>query len=250
MDMLLGLIGTFGFLLALVGLIAGKFLWMKSRKQAAISLAIFFVLFVIGVAMPSGDQPEPTTTGRTADPPTSVETGDNDWPVPTYQVVKREDISVARAKRFRINIAVEPGSDEATIKAAVEDVVESAKESDKAMAVVVFVYDRPQDVGLGFTLAKAEWAPNGKWGDAVETPPGNYSKHQYVWEFRKKVSDPDGVPRPTDRQFELHDAFWAILDAEPELEEADAIARVAEDYGVSIEEVQAALDAHLRWTFY
>lgn len=68
MDMFFGLVGMFGFFVCLVWVI-GSLVLKKKKKPALLGMAIFFVLFLIGVSLPSEPGTEPTrsatSTGST-----------------------------------------------------------------------------------------------------------------------------------------------------------------------------------------
>lgn len=82
-----------------------------------------------------------------------------------YKIMSEEDLSFALADRFRIKVLVNDNPvTEAEIKAISEKIVLDYKE--KADAITIAFYFDESQVESAYTLAMADWAPNGKWGDA------------------------------------------------------------------------------------
>lgn len=165
-------------------------------------------------------------------------------------IISEQDISVARAKRYRLNILVPVSTGQADLVSAIEPLVTQFAQQRQASAVAAFVYDRHEDAGDVYTLASLEYAPNGAWADAVTARAGDYTRHQFVWQVRRKVSDPGSVTRPTERQFVLWDASNALLRAEPDTDEDELVARAATEQGVRPDEIREAAAAVVAWKFH
>ena len=83
-----------------------------------------------------------------------------------YKIIKEEDISYRLAKRYSIRIVVNnnpPTKNQ--IRAISEKIVDDYKVKDADALVIFFYFDKGQ-IDKAYTLAKAEWAPNGDWSQA------------------------------------------------------------------------------------
>jgi len=83
-----------------------------------------------------------------------------------YEIVEEEDISYALAKRYSIRVVI--NNNPATknqIGAISEKIVNDYKTKDADALAIFFYFDKGQIDGA-YTLAKAEWAPNGDWSQA------------------------------------------------------------------------------------
>jgi len=70
-----------------------------------------------------------------------------------------------------VRIVVAPGLSQAQYAATIEQAIRDLTAKDRDIdEIMLFVYDDASDVGGGYTVAKAEWAPNGKWGQGAVTP--------------------------------------------------------------------------------
>lgn len=90
----------------------------------------------------------------------------------TYTRVKAlEDVSYGDVKRISARVVVPLGRSQEELSATLERAAKEIQEETNADAVMVFAY-RPQDDPSGaYTVGKAEYAPNGNWGDAASSAP-------------------------------------------------------------------------------
>lgn len=113
-------------------------------------------------------------------------------PKPPYAVVAKEDVSHALATRLVYRVVVPPDSGAEEIQRAAEHLIKEVAETRPVNAIGVFVYDDRRDVDGLYTLAMAEWAPQGDWGSAAEVEAGDYSTHELVMSFEEKALVPEG----------------------------------------------------------
>ena len=128
-----------------------------------------------------------------------------DIPVPTYDVVEVDDISLAHSVRLRVVVTTEFPIVTEQIGALCEEVVQDLKSQGPLNAVVVFLYDTRSVVSGAYSIARCEYAPNGVWEDAGKVQAGDYSTHRFAYEYRPKVGDPDAAlpERPTEQEHNL-----------------------------------------------
>jgi hypothetical protein len=195
-------------------------------------------------ALVATDTPGPTET------PTSV-------PVPTYQIVEVEDISVAHAVRFRVKAITEFPISVEQINGLCEQVVENLKSQESLNAVVVFLYDTRSLWSDAYSIAKCEYAPNGVWADAVNVQTGDYSTHKFTYEYQPKVNDSQVAlsERPTEQEHNLCQQWdklsLELLSESDDVAAAETIAyeQIAEKNGVSVQTVEDAVFKCTVWTW-
>jgi len=180
-----------------------------------------------------------------------------DIPVPTYDVVEVDDISLAHSVRFRVVVTTEFPIVTEQIGALCEEVVQDLKSQGPLNAVVVFLYDTRSLVSWGYSIARCEYAPNGVWEDAGKVQAGDYSTHRFAYEYQPKVSDPHAAvsERPTEQEYNLcqqwDELAFELLSESDDVAASEAIAyeQIAEESGVSIQTVEDALFKCTAWTW-
>ena len=82
-----------------------------------------------------------------------------------YEIIQTEDLSFLSADRFSVRVLINNNpTTEEQIKAVSEKIVEDYQ--NKADAVSIFFYFEESQIDGAYTLAKADWAPNGDWSQA------------------------------------------------------------------------------------
>lgn len=106
-----------------------------------------------------------------------------------YEIAEKEDISFGGVIRYELKIVILPETKQDDIKDIAEEVIQkTVEESDwKAMVIVMFFYDKPEDIKEPYTVARAIWAPYGEISKGIDVKTGDYSKHQFAFNF-------DGFP--------------------------------------------------------
>ena len=168
-----------------------------------------------------------------------------------YKIVEDGDSSYADVTRKDLRIVLASGVTEAQLKNTLTKVVEEYTNQNKDVdALIVFAYDREQDIGGIFTLGKATWAPEGDWSKAENTDDrGNY---QISFQIMKKVTDPEGEQKPTDEEFAIYDAYQAEMEGTDRSmeDEEKAKAVVASKYKMTPEEVRDVVFKLISWVNY
>ena len=150
-------------------------------------------------------------------------------------------------KEYRVVISPEISKEELK-STLIQVAMDKKSENNDIDEVVVFAYDRKEDVNDAFTLGKVEWCPNGDWGSMTPeiASSNDRSSYQYVFDIKDKVGNIDASDRPTEREYEIYnyykecsDAAWTNIDlSDPTavVDEDLLIQKVAEKYGITEEE--------------
>lgn len=180
-----------------------------------------------------------------------------------YHVVNVDDVSVALAVRFSVEVTTEFPISAGQISDLCEQVVEDLKSQRPFNAIVVFLYDTRSVLSAGYSIAKCEYSPNGVWGNSGNVQTGDYSTHKFTYEYQPKVNDPQAalLDRPTEQEYnlcqqweKLADELLSALPLEStgdDLEATETIAfeRIAESNGVSVQIVEDAVWKCTFWIF-
>lgn len=170
-----------------------------------------------------------------------------------YTQEELNSLPVNMRKEYRVVISPTVSKEELK-STLIQVVMDKTSKNNDIDEVVVFAYDRKEDVNGAFTLGKVEWCPNGDWGSMTpQIASGNdRSSYQYVFDLKDKVGNVETSDRPTDREYEIYDYYTKCWDAEsnnvdwsdPEakVDEDLVIKKVAEKYGISEEEVNRICD--------
>jgi len=83
-----------------------------------------------------------------------------------YEIVEEEDISHALARRYSVRVVVNNNLATKNQIGAISEKIVNDYEAKNADALVIFFYFDKGQIDGAYTLAKAEWAPNGDWSQA------------------------------------------------------------------------------------
>jgi|GEM_PF-4765308 hypothetical protein len=124
-----------------------------------------------------------------------------------YEIAKKEDTSIGGVVRYSLRIVVPKGAEQEDIKAISEDIKQKMVEESswKVRVLVMFFYDRAEDINEPYTVARAIWAPDGEIGKGIEVEEGNYWRHQFKYDLNEKAIT------PTEQEFVIHDEIKAAL---------------------------------------
>ncbi|MCK4891536.1 MAG: hypothetical protein KAS78_02600, partial [Candidatus Pacebacteria bacterium] len=136
------------------------YIWKKTNwnKFVKIILTILILFFVMIVSLDSNNETSELKSEQTEKEDVLNTTN--------YEIVEEEDISHALARRYSVRVVV--NNNPATknqIKAISEKTVNDYKAKNADALAIFFYFDKGQIDGA-YTLAKAEWAPNGDWSQA------------------------------------------------------------------------------------
>lgn len=156
-------------------------------------------------------------------------------------------------KEYRVVISSDI-SEEELKSTLIQVVMDKTSENNDIDEVVVFAYDREEDVNDAFTLGKVEWCPNGDWGSVTPeiASSNDRSSYQYVFDIKDKVGNTDTSDVPTEREYEIYDyyekcyeAAWDNIDLSDPTATVDEdliMEEVAKKYGITKEEAGRICD--------
>ena len=209
--------------------------------------------------VPPTDTPAPPT--NTPVPPTGTPIPPTNTPVPVvipgYDITEITDISTANAARYTLAVTTDFPISQESIIAICTEVVEYQKRKGSFNAVAIFVNDI-RSSGGGYSIAKCEYSPGGVWVDAGTISPGDYSTHEFVYNYTPKVSNPDEALqyRPSERDIQLCDDWFALTlelmktNDDVIATEEQAFQEVAAKQSVSVENVRIAVEKCTFWPFW
>lgn len=207
-------------------------------KSTLIALAFIFAFLIFLVII---SEPSDTNTATTAPSNANVapqvtqekkETKSVSFP---YEIVARKDLTIPSAKRYELRILIaETDASEVNIKKLTEKLVEDHKASYDALSILYY-FDKYQVEGA-YTLAKADWAPEGNWGKA------DLGKNQSItYNFLDRSSvDPANAPTEEERIINkaMRDLFYEMNENTSELITDEQVAEVlAPEYGKTVKEM-------------
>ena len=157
------------------------------------------------------------------------------------------DVSFSVCVRLLADVVLEKEealSDEQLIHIA-QQVVNSIISAKKVNAIGVFFWGPESSVGQGIAAASVDWAPEGRWEKADTVEAGDYSRHRFRVDFNRtaELATSPTVSLDLATRKEIYYNLVALQDRipidDPQYSEknADAYRVIAEQYGISIEEV-------------
>ena len=155
-----------GILIMLIFLpfVAIWYIWKKTNwnKFVKIILTILILFFVMIVLLGSNNETSELKSKQTE---TETKTK-NVLNTTNYEIAEEEDISHALAKRYSVRVVVNNNpATKSQIRAISEKIVNDYETKNADALAIFFYFDKGQIDGT-YTLAKAEWAPNGDWSQA------------------------------------------------------------------------------------
>ncbi|MDX8047159.1 hypothetical protein SH601_14300 [Gracilibacillus sp. S3-1-1] len=164
--------------------------------------------------------------------------------VPEYEIVSQGDTNVGNAIRLEYWVKPDLSVTEDGIKAITKDIVEEAKDSNPFNAIVLFFIDDERQVDRGYSMAKAEYSPNGNWEEAVDVETGDYSNHEYVYDIGSLTSgmlpsDYEDGEYPTEEELDIYFRYSDLMNETDPTDldaEKEVISKVADEFGLSDEE--------------
>jgi len=162
-----------------------------------------------------------------------------------YKIIESDDISIPTAKRFRIKVVMgQEKTSENLIKEISQEIINEYQ--DKwSNATVVYFYMHETEIDWWYTLAKAEWSPNGNWADA-------YLKKDYktVYDFKKYVWEED-LKTPTEEEREItkqiRDLYYEMNNGSNFVTEKEVYQILAPKLNKTVEELE---EIHTKVTFF
>lgn len=162
--------------------------------------------------------------------------------VPTYTIAEEGNLSIAGAERWEYWLVPDDiYISELEIEDMVADALEKAKEDRDFNALAIWVIDDPRQVGNGYTIAKAEYAPEGEWSQAMEVDAGDYESHELVVDMGSNLSgkipaDYEEGTYPSAEELDVYFHWHNIVFTEASADGEEAIQKTADELALGYEE--------------
>ncbi len=104
-----------------------------------------------------------------------------------YTIKLVEDSSAPDTVQYTWHVVVQEPVRMVELKYIAENLVEEAKAGSSFTALEILIYDYPEYIGHGYTLARVVYAPQGDWRKANTVEPGDYNQMSIQWDVRDKV---------------------------------------------------------------
>lgn len=209
----------------------------KTLKWVIMALAVLVVIAMIA--------------GCGSDSNSSTSAGGEPAQTVNHMVAKIDDISMANAIRLSYDVVVKEKASEEDLKVLAQYITEIAKQDKDFNALVISFYDYPEYIGKGYTLGKAEYAPQGEWSKAMDVAAGDYSSFSYNYDLREK----DWSAQLTPEEVEIWARWYQISNEENEKnpssmpDEEKITATVAQEFGKDSGTIKAILSKQSAWMF-
>ena len=163
--------------------------------------------------------PEPLPTEEPAEDPEAPSPEPTTEVIPPYRIVETRDISFGNTVRLVIKAVTDFPITKDEAQAIMDEIIEQTSSDTPLNALTVFLYDFEELADLTFTLAKADFAPDGEWRKADEVDAGDYDRHETVYRFQPKLDDPTAAmaDRPSTNEVVLCAAFNKAEDENPDV---------------------------------
>lgn len=142
-------------------------------------LLIFFVAVFFAFIISNGGS-DGSTTKDAAAPQTTAGTT---VPIPTYEVVATEDVSIAAAKRYTLRVVIPDEVTQDQIRLVGDTLIAQQKREHKFNALSISFYKNKEESNEAYTRGQVDYAPNGDWSQASKVDAGDYSTHQANYSF-------------------------------------------------------------------
>lgn len=253
--------------IAAIWAIWAKTSWGQAQKILA-TVGVFIIAITISALASSDEQSnlsqdatqESVSTGQTTaenkveqkdTAKAKAENKNETKSIVKYEVANIEDLSFANTVRLGYNVVVKEKASKEDLKNLAQHLVEKIKKDKKFNAVVIGFYDYPEYIGRGYTLGKAEYAPEGDWSKAMDVRTGDYSSFSYNYELKEK----NWSAQLTPEEVKIWARWYAVSDKENEKDptsvpdEEKITATVAQEFSTDVETVKAILSKQSVWMF-
>jgi len=103
-----------------------------------------------------------------------------------YKVLQRQDISFGTTKRLLLRVRLSRRADGGELRRIAEEIIAAETRRLPVNAIGLLFYLPGTGPGGAYTAGSVDWAPEGLWEKADEVKSGNYSRHGYTVEVRRK----------------------------------------------------------------
>lgn len=196
---------------------------MSKKKKVLIGVLVYFLVAGIILAIISQ-----TETFKSA--------GET---LPPYRIVKIEDVSIAKAKRYSYNIVVDGQPSVSDLEKIGNEIIAKAKREKPFNALVVSFYDYEVLIRTGMRLGSILVSPNGKIADAGTVNTGDYNKMKKI----VLINAVDWDKALTAEEAEMIAEFLQNSSGD----EAADTERVLQKYGRTSEQFDEIFDRYISW---
>ncbi|MCK5084864.1 MAG: hypothetical protein KAQ64_04385 [Candidatus Pacebacteria bacterium] len=157
-----------------------------------------------------------------------------------YELVESEDISFndpnyGIVKRFNVKVLIKNNPvTKKQIEILSEKIIKDYQQQ-KADAISIFYYFNRSQVSGAYTLAQAEWAPNGKWEEA------NLKQNQKTTYKFTEFIDKKRTNEPTELEIEINtamrDLWYEMMKTQDIVTDEETAKILAPRYGKTVEEM-------------
>jgi len=153
--------------------------------------------------------------------------------------------------RQECRIVVPEGLSEAQIKKIAEDVVSNELYEDNEIdEMIIFIYDNESDVSGAYTIGKAIWGIDGELGNISPQIAENNDKSMHKVTFDiKKTKSKNLSERELMMARTLDKALWDTADNNLDTDEEVIVAKIADKFGISVEELDEIYVKFMEWKF-
>lgn len=135
-----------------------------------------------------------------------------DKPLSSYDLGEIDKLPLNIRMLYWILVPIEILEDElkTTLKQVVHDKSEENPDIDE---IAVMATHREADVGSSYSAGKVEWCPNGDWGGVTSriASTNDRSSYELKFDIKKNVSEKNKAEVPTEREFEIYEAYSELL---------------------------------------
>ena len=187
-------------------------------------IAIFVIFIIIGAS--GGEKKETNEQVQLSEQKFSFDDYIQKDKVKEYEIIKEDDLSLKALgkknlsdytleeieslptnirKEYRIIVPVDITKEEleSTIAKCIKDQSTQDKDIDE---IVVFVYDSEEKINGAYTLAKAEWCPNGNWSGVTQEIAKNNTRDSYKIVYNIKEEALENIKKPPEILYGLTEA--------------------------------------------
>ena len=157
------------------------------------------------------EEPTEAPEAPTQEPTTEV--------IPPYRIVETKDVSFGNTVRLVVRAVADFPITKDQAQAIMDEIIEQTSSETPLNALTVFLYDYEELADSTFTLAKADFAPDGEWRRADEVEAGDYDRHETAYIFQPKMDDPNAAlaDRPSSEEVVLCAAFNKADEENPDI---------------------------------
>lgn len=132
----------------------------------------------------TNDKEQAEETKQTEENTETEEVAENENVV-DYEIINDSDVSFADSTRHSYWVYPENGEmTKEEFIATSEKFTEDVKEDYDFSAISIYYIDNPENP-VGYQIGMAEYAPNGEWDEAENVNDGDYSTHEFNFDYIK-----------------------------------------------------------------